>query len=326
MKKGTRNALIGSGIAAAGLTAVGTASYTVTRMLMQVALDREEPGILVKGREKLTGSGGREGFFSAVDQAAQRLEEGSFEAVEISSHDGLRLVGHWYQCPNAKRVVVAMHGWRSTWSYDFGLIAGFLHENGCSVLYAEQRGQNGSEGEYMTFGMLERFDCLEWIRWVIQRSEGKLPVYLAGVSMGASTVLMTAGLELPENVRGIVADCGFTSPDAIWKHVAEKNLHIKYGLHGTMIEKMCQKRIQLSAKGYSTIEAMGKCSVPVLFIHGTDDDFVPVTMSYENYSACVSEKRLFVVPGAGHGQSYYVDPAGYEQEVKAFWARYDSGR
>lgn len=325
MKKGMRNVLIGSGIAAAGLTAAGTASYTVTRKLIQVALDREEPGILQRGREKLTGSVGYEGFYSAVDQAAQRLEAASFEEVQITSHDGLRLVGHWHRCPDAKRVVVAMHGWRSSWSYDFGLIAGFLHDRGCSVLYAEQRGQNSSEGEYMTFGMLERFDCLEWIRWVDARSGGTLPVYLAGVSMGASTVLMTAGLQLPESVRGIVADCGFTSPDAIWKHVAERNLHFKYGLHGTMIEKLCQKRIQLSAKGYSTTEAMGKCGVPVLFIHGTEDALVPVTMSYENYRACAGEKRLFVVPGAGHGQSYYVDPAGYEREVEAFWARYDGG-
>lgn len=325
MKKGVRNALIGSGIAAAGLTAMGTASYTVTRKLVQVALDREEPRALIKRRQKLTGSGGHEDFFSAVERAARRLEEMSFQKVEIKSHDGLRLVGHWHQCPDAKRVVVAMHGWRSVWSYDFGMIAGFLHDNGCSVLYGEQRGQNGSEGAYMTFGMLERFDCQAWIRWVDERCEGKLPVYLAGVSMGASTVLMTAGLELPASVRGIVADCGFTSPDAIWKHVAERNLHIKYGLYGTMIEKLCQKRIQLSAKDYSTIEAMEKCTVPVLFIHGTEDDFVPVTMSYENYSACASEKRLYVVPGAGHGESYYMDPAGYEQEVRMFWARYDDG-
>lgn len=135
---------------------------------------------------------------------------------------------------------------------------------------------------------------------------------------------MTAGLELPENVRGIVADCGFTSPNAIWKHVAEKNLHINYELRGTMIESMCQKMIQMSAKECSTIDAMRQCKVPVLFIHGTDDSFVPVTMSYENYNACASEKRLFVVPKAEHGLSYYVDTAGYENEVLTFFRKHDN--
>lgn len=165
MKKSTRNILIGSGIAVAGLGAIGAASYVITKKLMQVAMDRKEPEILTKGREKLTGSHALSDISQTISEAAQQLVDSGCEEVQITSHDGLRLVGHWHECPNAKRVIVAMHGWRSSWSYDFGLIAEFFHRNGCSVLYAEQRGQNSSEGEYMTFGMLERYDCLEWIKW-----------------------------------------------------------------------------------------------------------------------------------------------------------------
>ena len=323
MKKSTRNILIGSGVAVAGLTALGTASYLLTKKMLKLALDRERPTFLTKGRSKINTDEKRSDVAQAAFEAAARLKDSGCEEVTISSHDGLKLVGHWYACPNAKRIVIAMHGWRSSWTYDFGLISEFLHSNGCSVLYAEQRAQNSSEGEHMTFGMLERYDCLEWIKWANERCGESLPIYLAGVSMGASTVLMAAGLELPENVKGIVADCAFTSPDAIWKHVAEKNLHIPYELHDTMIDKMCRKMIQMGAKEYSTIDAMHQCKVPVLFIHGADDSFVPVTMSYENYSACASEKRLFIVPKAEHGLSYYVDTAGYENEVKAFWRKND---
>ncbi len=324
MKKSTRNILIGSGIAVAGLGAVGAASYVITKKLLQLALDRNAPMFATKGKKKKNESEEMLEISRAVKEAAARLEDCDCEEVTITSHDGLKLVGHWYECPNAKRVVVAMHGWRSSWTYDFGMISEFLHDNGCSVLYAEQRGQNNSEGDHMTFGILERYDCLEWIKWVNEKCGEQLPVYLAGVSMGASTVLMTAGLELPATVRGIITDSAFTSPDAIWKHVAEKNMHIPYELHDTMVDKMCRKMIQQSAKEYSTIDAMRQCKVPVLFIHGTDDSFVPVTMSYENYNACASEKRLFVVPKAEHGLSYYVDTAGYENEVLTFFRKHDN--
>ena len=212
-----------------------------------------------------------------------------------------------------------MHGWRSNWSQDFGTIAPFWFDNDCAVLFAEQRGQGNSGGDYMGFGLLERYDCLDWINWVNERTEGRLPIYLGGVSMGATTILMTAGFELPENVQGIVADCGFTSPHAIWKHVVENNFHLPYGLYSRAAKDIYEKRNQVPSDSYSTTKALANCKVPVLFIHGTDDNFVPIEMTYENYKACVSEKRLFVVPGAEHGMSYLVDKDGYETAVKQFW-------
>ncbi len=108
----------------------------------------------------------------------------------------------------------------------------------------EQRGQNNSAGDYMGFGMLERYDCLEWIKWVNEQNVEGLPIYLAGVSMGAATVLMTTDLGLPENVHGAIADCGFTSPHAIWKHVVENNLHMPYGIHEKAVNALCKKKIQ----------------------------------------------------------------------------------
>lgn len=141
--------------------------------------------------------------------------------------------------------------------------------------------------------------------------------------MGASTVLMTAGFDLPNNVCGIMADCGFTSPKAIWKYVVENNIHIPYRLYGKAVDDACKRKIQYEADGYSCTEALQKCKVPVLFVHGTDDKFVPVEMTYENYKACASEKRLFIVPGAEHGMSYMVDTAGYQKEVLDFWAEHD---
>lgn len=257
-------------------------------------------------------------------RASEKLQNSGCEEVEIINQDGIHLIGHWRPCENPKRIIIAMHGWRSSWSRDFGIIADFWKDSGCSVLYAEQRGQGSSEGEYMGFGMLERYDCLEWIKWVNEHTGGNLPVYLGGASMGATTVLMAAGLELPENVHGIVADCGFTSPHAIWKHVVENNLHMPYGLYSPVANDLCKKKIHVGTKEYSAVDAMQKCKVPVLFIHGTDDQFVPVEMTYENYKACAAPKHLFVVPGADHGMSYYTDKVGYEKCLLDFFAAYDT--
>lgn len=325
MKKRTRNILIGTGITVAGIGAVTAVSYKLTQKLLKIAMDREEPEIMTKNKGKLTGvSGEKAEFLAEIASGAERLENGGCEQVEIESHDGLKLIGHWYTCENPRRVIIAMHGWRSTWSHDFGAIADFWHDNDCAVLYAEQRGQGNSGGEYMGFGLMERYDCLDWINWVNMHTGGELPIYLGGVSMGATTILMTAGFELPDNVKGIVADCGFTSPHAIWKHVVERNLHIPYdGIRGAIASDMCKRKINIGAKDYSAVDAMRECQVPVLFIHGTDDHFVPIEMTYENYKACAAPKRLLIVPGAEHAMSYFVDKDGYEKAVKDFWKDFD---
>ena len=324
MKKRTRNILIGTGVTVAGIGAVTAISYHLTKKLLNLAMDREEPAIMTKNKNKVTGSKEMNEMMEALDTAAEKLENSGCEEVEIVADDGVRLVGHWHTCENPKRIIVAMHGWRSTWSHDFGVISDFWHNSDCCVLYAEQRGQGNSGGDYMGFGLLERYDCLDWINWVNERTGGTLPIYLGGVSMGATTILMTAGLELPDNVKGIVADCGFTCPQAVWKHVVEKNRNIAYdGIRSAIASDMCKKRINVGANDYSSVEAMKVCKVPVLFIHGTDDHFVPIEMTYENYKACVSEKRLFIVPGAEHGMSYAVDKDGYEKATKQFWTDFD---
>ena len=323
MKKSTKNILIGAGIATAGAAAFGLIHHYTTKYLMKLAIDREGPKSAAKDKEKLMASGDLSETVTSIIEAAKVLEETEHEQIEITAQDGTMLVGHWFCPENAKRIIIAMHGWRSTWSQDFGAIAPFWFDNDCAVLFAEQRGQGNSGGKYMGFGLLERFDCLDWINWVNERTDAKLPIYLGGVSMGATTILMTAGFELPENVKGIVADCAFTSPHAIWKHVVENNFKLPFGLYSRAARDICEKRIQVPSDSYSTVEALSNCKVPVLFIHGTDDNFVPIEMTYDNYKACVSEKRLFVVPGAEHGMSYFVDKDGYETAVKQFWKDFD---
>ena len=310
---------IAIGVAAAGAAAVGGA----IRLLMDEALDREQPKIFQKNNTAITGGFNETELFKSGRDAALVLREKVTCRVEITGRDGTKLVGHWYPCEGAKRVVLAMHGWRSKWYRDFGASADFWHDNGCSVLYAEQRGQGESGGDVMGFGITERYDCLDWLSWLESNTDENLPIYLAGISMGATTVLMAAGLPLPERVHGIMADCGFTSPEAIWRHVAQDNLHIPYDLLRRPIERICRCKIGCGPGDDSTVAAMQRCEKPVLLIHGTDDSFVPLDMTLENYQACAAPCRLLVVPGADHGVSYLVNREGYEAAVKDFWQEFD---
>lgn len=325
MNKTSKYLLAGASVAAASAAAVGAAAYVSTRYLVKVALDREQPKITntEKARQYLRGYKNFGPFLDAMDAGARRLRETPHQLIKIESYDGQTLAGHWFPNPKPKRLVVAMHGWRSSWASDFGFVSEFLRQNDCSVLYAEQRGQGGSGGEYMGFGMIERYDCLEWVKWIDSQNPQNLPIYLVGVSMGAATVLMTSDMDLPGNVRGIIADCGFTSIHDIWKHVARRNLHLPYSIYGGLADNLCREKICMGTRDCSTMDALKNSTVPVLFVHGTEDHFVPVEMTYRNYQACSSDKRLLIVPGADHGMCYFTEQERYEQAVLDFWKEYD---
>lgn len=323
MKFSKQNAAKTAGILFGASALAGVTSYLTTRFLVRTAIDREEPKVMKKAGSLISGTLRSEEFFQLQKAAAEKLTQTEMELVTILSHDGISLVGHWYLCEKPARILIAVHGWRSSWCKDFGLIADFLHENHCSVLFVEQRGQNDSEGDYIGFGVTEQFDCLDWVQWVMEHKSASLPIYLCGISMGATTVLMASGLELPENVHGIMADCGFTSPDEIWKHIANDNLRISYRFKRLIAGNLYDRKNHVDGFEYSTVDALRCSKTPVLFIHGTDDHFVPVEMTYENYCACAAPKRLLIVPGADHGMSFLIDPEGYKSVVRNFWKEFD---
>ena len=314
------------GLAGAAAAAASVTSYWVTKNLVNIALDREEPPVARTAERFISGKAKSEenAFLKQVEENGEKLAAKESETVKIVSHDGVTLTGHWRPHPHAKRIIVAMHGWRSSWSHDFGTISLFWEREDCSVLYAEQRGQNNSGGDYMGFGVLERYDCLDWINWVNERCGVDMPVYLCGISMGATTVLMASGLPLPGNVRGIMADCGFTSPHDIWKYVTTENLHLHYGMKGQLADAMFRRKIQSGSNKFSTVDALRQSRVPILLAHGTADQFVPVEMTYENYLACPGQREMLIVPGANHGMSYFMDTEKYEAAMTRFWAKNDA--
>ena len=308
---------------AAGVAGTAALSHALTCYLVKMAVDRQMPSSMPQlARNAIRGSDFTQGFMHKMTQMGKALQATPHSRVTIRSGDKQTLVGHLFSCPNPKRLVLGMHGWRSSWCRDFGMIAPLLLEEGCILLLPEQRGQGESGGSHMGLGALERHDCLRWAHYLAGLYP-HLPLYLAGVSMGAATVLMSADLPLPGTVRGLIGDCGFTGPQDICRHVVKNNLHLSYSLRGAVAHRLCKRRNQAGLSGHSAPTALSRCKLPVLLIHGSDDRFVPVEMTYENYKACRGPKHLLIVPGADHGMSYYKDQAAYEKTLQNFFSLYD---
>ena len=243
----------------------------------------------------------------------------NIEEVTIQGKDGVSLVGHYIKAENQQRVILAFHGWHGSWKKDFAICAKTFLENGCGLLLVEQRAHGKSGGRYIGFGILERHDCKCWTEYAYERFGADMPVYLYGVSMGASTVLMASGLSLPENIKGIVADCGFTLPYDMVVRFADKILKKHEFPDVPFINKLCRRRAGYSFREYSTLEAMRVCRLPILFIHGLKDEFVPYYMTLLNYHECKAEKKLLLVEGAGHCHSFFKEKVRYMEEMRSFF-------
>lgn len=249
---------------------------------------------------------------------ADWLKAQTAEIVETKAFDGVSLVGHYIKGQEPERLILFFHGWRSAWTRDGGSICRWLLSEHCCVLCVEQRSQGLSGGKYMGFGILESRDCCTWTQFLAEQGN-KLPVYLAGVSMGAATVLMSAGETHPGFVKGILADCGFSSPYDMVKHYGNKFFAVKEHPAMDYVDFLVRRKAHYSLKELSPAEALKKSRLPVLFIHGTADDFVPCCMSRESYEACTSEKCLLLVEGAAHARSFLKARETYIQTVKGFF-------
>lgn len=251
-----------------------------------------------------------------IDDLIESSMEIPYEDVYTASEDGLLLHARYYVSEVGAPVEIQCHGYRGNCYRDFCGGLQLALERGHNVLLIDQRAHGSSEGKCLSFGILERKDCRCWVNYINRRCGETTKIILVGISMGAATVMMATELDLPENVVGVVADCGYTSPESIIRKVM-KDMKIPQAFYPV---------IAASAKIYghfdlsesTPLQAMSKCKIPVVFVHGEADDFVPYEMTLENYEACASKKALVSVPEAGHGLSYMVNLELYREGVDAF--------
>lgn len=250
----------------------------------------------------------------------KEMRNSEYQKVEIKSFDGLTLRGKYFEYEKGAPVELLLHGYRGWAERD--LCGGIerCRMLGHNVLVVDHRASGESEGHVITFGIHESRDCEAWIEFILQEIDPEAKIYLGGVSMGAATVMITAGKELPKQVVGAVADCGYTSTrEIVCKVMRDMKLP----------PKLLYPFVRLGAKIFghfdpdeaSPMESMKKATIPVLFFHGDTDDFVPFSMSRENYEACVTRKHLVSVSGAGHGLAYPQNPREYVREIQEFFGK-----
>lgn len=258
-------------------------------------------------------------LLARLNEGRKRLASLTPEAVETTSEDGLRLVGELYYADEpTDHFLLCMHGFHSG-PKDFVCAVDFFRSLGYNVLLVTQRAHGESEGEWITFGVKERYDCRSWCRYLVERFGDGIGIVLDGISMGAATVLMATELDLPRNVKAVMADCGYTSPWEIVCDVAKRSMHIPKYPFMPLFRWVVKRVAGFDLKEVSATDAMERNETyPILLIHGMADDFVPHHMSISNYDACRAPKRLVSVEGAGHGLSYLVDEAACQEACKAF--------
>lgn len=256
-----------------------------------------------------------------VADTKEWLSKQNLEELTIQSKDGLNLFGEICVTDKAShKWAIVIHGYTSRhddmWNY--GKI---FADHGYNLLLPDMRAHGRSEGDYIGMGWPDRKDVLLWIDQVISR-DPQAEIALYGISMGGATVMMTSGEDLPSNVKVIVEDCGYTS---VWDIFSDE-MKALFKLPDFPLLHTASV-ISTFRAGYNFAEAsslkqLKNAKVPIFFIHGGEDNFVHTDMVYKNYDACPTEKDIWVVDNAGHGQSYYYQPEQYRTKVYGFIDKY----
>ena len=297
------------GLAAALLIGMTCASvYLVkTSFTRNVHTEEEHRNYLSHMREN-----GNSDWADRMEQGEAAFDAAEKENVWITSFDGLRL--HAYLLggeENVGRTAILVHGYRSRGKYDYARLWQYYRSRGWRVLVIDQRAHGESEGDHICFGVKERFDLKDWVKYISGRYTEKEMILLHGISMGAATVMMVQALpEVNSRICAFVADCGYVSPGQEFRHnFRQRRLPYfpMFAIANVVTRVMCGFWFYEA----SADKALTQARRPALFIHGLEDDFVPVESSRINYAACASEKDLFLVPGATHATAVYTDEAGY---------------
>lgn len=298
----------------AAVAALFTATeYAIYRKAFYSKPGHDDPYVLPKGEQY---EHDRERMFSLI----RAIDAVPYEPVYITSYDGTRLFGRYYHVRDGAPLQIEFHGYRGSALRDFCGDDAFARSLGINTLLVDERSHGKSDGHAITFGVRERYDCLAWCEWAAARFGADTPIFLAGVSMGAATVLMASELPLPKNVRGIFADCPYSSPEAIIRKVAHEDMHLPAAPAMAFVRIASRVLAHFNLSESSAAEAVRHTKIPILLIHGEDDRFVPCYMSREIYENCASRATLETFPGAGHGLSYIVDEPRYCECVRKFLA------
>lgn len=255
-----------------------------------------------------------------LNDAQKWLEEKSnYSDKYIESYDKLQL--HSYVVTqNSNKWAIVVHGYGGSGKL-MSDKSKYFYDMGYNVLIPDLRGHGKSEGDYIGMGWKDRLDIISWINFIIKENPNA-EIVLHGTSMGAATVLMTSGENLPSNVKAIVADCAYTSAWDEFSYQLETYLKVPSSYILNVTDMVTKLKAGYSLKEASALESVKKATVPILFIHGDKDKFVPYSMMDKLYDATNSPKEKLTIEGGEHANSDLVSPFLYWLTVEDFLNQY----
>ncbi len=247
-------------------------------------------------------------------------EKISFETLSIKSRDGLKLVGHFLP-NNTNKLAIVVHGYGADYKEMQQYVKYFVEKN-YNILAVENRAHGQSEGKMIGMGWLDRLDIVDWINFMLEKNSN-YQIVLFGLSMGASTVCMASGEALPKNVKAIISDCAFDNVFDAFKFVFKKRARLPAWPLLNIFNLYMKNAYNYDMKEADAKKMLKKCKVPILFIHGDADDFVPTYMVHKLYESTDERLReLFIVEGAGHALSYPIAGIKYEKKLNEFLSKH----
>ena len=249
------------------------------------------------------------------------LQKSNYTDEYIKSFDNLKL--HAYMIKQKKKTskwVIITHGYGAEGKLMSSNAHNF-YSLGYNVLIPDLRGSGKSEGDYIGMGWYDRLDICEWIDSIVD-DDPNSEIALFGVSMGASTILMASGEDLPSNVKGIISDCAYTSAYDVLNYELDTYLNTPSFPIVNFTNLITILRAGYSLKEASPISQVAHSKTPILFIHGDKDDFVPYSMMDKLYNATSSQKEKLTIKGATHAKAELVNPKLYWSSVNNFLNKY----
>lgn len=257
----------------------------------------------------------------ALEETKAWLEQVRTEKLSVTTEDGYQLIGRvFFQEEESHKWVILLHGYTG-WKEELYPIGYQYAKQGYQVLSPDLRCSGESEGDFIGMGWTDRLDNMLWLNYILEQ-DPDAQIVIHGQSMGAASALMMTGEELPGNVKAVVSDCAYTDVYGIFQKQIKEWFHLPGFPIIDGANLVLQLRGGYNIREASAIEAVKKTNLPILFIHGDQDAFIPLEMAEELYAAANGEKELLVVEGAGHAQSQDKDPEGYYGTVFTFLEKY----